>query len=120
MAYKIEDTKVFLTRGDTFQATITIYKDDTESEVYTPEEGDVIRFALKRSKMNSGNREFVDKTPLILKEIPIDTLILEIEPEDTKNLDFGTYTYDIELTTTDGIVSTFIADATLVLTPEVY
>jgi len=120
MAYKIEDTKVFLTRGDTFQAEITIYTDDSEQEIYTPEAGDVVRFALKRAKMTSGDREFADKEPLILKDIPIDTLILEIEPEDTKNLDFGTYVYDIELTTSDGTVSTFIADATLVLTPEVY
>ena len=120
MAYIIEGTKIFLTRGDTFQAEITIYQNDSETEVYTPEVGDKVRFALKRDKMTSGDREFVDKQPLILKNIPIDTMILELEPEDTKGLDFGTYAYDIELESASGLVSTFIADATLVLTREVH
>jgi uncharacterized membrane protein YkoI len=38
-------------------------------------------------------------------------MILTIEPEDTQDLDFGTYVYDIQITLADGTVDTFIADA---------
>lgn len=57
---------------------------------------------------------------MILKQIPIDSMTLRIDPEDTKNLNFGTYVYDVELTTKDGIVDTFITPSSFKITEEVY
>ena len=61
-----------------------------------------IRFALKRS--------YNDSEVLIYKEIPYDTMILRVDSEDTKELQQpGVYVYDIQITFTDGTVSTFIS-----------
>ena len=118
MASSIDETTISLTRGDSFFTTVTMYR--TDGSIYTPVEGDTIRFALKRNVMNSAKNEFLDKTPLILKDIPIDTLMLHLTPEDTKELNFGTYAYDIELTYANGDVDTFIADAKFILTRELH
>ena len=69
-------------------------------EVYKPESGDKIRFSMKRNYSSS--------KVLIHKRIPNDTLILYLEPKDTKRLAFGTYVYDIEITFANGDVDTFI------------
>lgn len=108
--YTVNGTTITLTRGDTFRAIITIY--DAQGNVYTPESEDVVRFALKRT--------VEDRTPLILKTIDNETMLLEIEPNDTKQLSFGSYIYDIEITLEDGTVDTFIANAKLNLTVEVH
>lgn len=110
MSYSVSGTTITLTRGDTFSALITIT--DTEDRPYTPVVGDSIRFAMKS--------DYDDATPLLIKEIPIDTMILTLEPGDTKNLAFGKYVYDIELTKATGEVDTFITKAVLRLTEEVH
>ena len=107
---EINGNYIRMTRGDTLRVEITMF--DSEGHTYTPNESDVIRFAMKKN--------YRDATPLILKVIPNDTLILELEPSDTKPLSFGTYVYDIEITYADGAVDTFIANANLVLAEEVH
>ena len=109
MSFKVRNNTIFLTRGDTFKAHLTInYPDGT---VYTPKEGDSIRFALKEN--------IEDEECLILREIPIDTMLLILYPEDTKELEFGSYIYDIQLTKANGDVDTFITASKLKLTAEV-
>lgn len=44
---------------------------------------------------------------------------LVLNPDDTKDLDFGTYVYDIQLQKTTGEVYTFITKSYLTLTEEV-
>lgn len=105
-----------MTRGDTFLATISITQGD---EPYTPAAGDVITFALKHVKKNAAGTEYTDGEPLITKEIPHSTMVLQLDPEDTKGLGFGTYAYDVQIKMEDGTVDTFIADARLILRPEV-
>lgn len=119
MSHSISGNKITLTRGDTLRLNVEIMKD---GEAYKPVAGDSVRFALKRKDMvrSDGYSEFADETPLILKEVPIDTMILTIEPSDTKDLGFGKYAYDIEITFADGTVDTFIANAELSLTAEVH
>ena len=111
MSYKVEGTTISLTRGDSLRLNLTIKRKKTQ-EIYTPESGDSIRFALKK--------RFDDSLPvLISKPIPIaDPLILALDPEDTKSLRFGDYVYDIELTKANGLVDTFIHDAIFKITPE--
>lgn len=106
--YSIDGTTIRLTRGDTFEAEITIMIDD---EPYTPVEGDVITFAMKK--------EYTDAEPLIEKVIPHSTMTLQLSPSDTAGLSFGHYVYDIDIVFTNGNKDTFIPEGDLVLTPGV-
>ena len=109
MSFKVRKNTIYLTRGDTFKAHLTInYPDGT---VYTPKEGDSIRFALKEN--------IEDEECLILRDIPIDTMLLILYPEDTKELEFGCYVYDVQLTKANGDVDTFITASKFKLTAEV-
>lgn len=119
MASVIKGNKIWLTRGDSFKTGVEMERGE---EPYTPEAGDVVRFALKRARMRKsegGYLEFQDYVALVLKPIPTDTMVLELVPEDTKNLSFGPYKYDIEITHADGFVDTFIENEDFTITPEV-
>lgn len=109
MSYSVKGTSITLTRGDSFAADIGIIQPD--GAPYIPSEGDQIRFAMKRNVK--------DEEVLILREIPIETMRLVLTPEDTKELEFGSYVYDIQLTKSTGEVDTFITKSTLTLTEEV-
>lgn len=105
----IENSDISLTRGDTLALKIDIL--DENGEPYIPAPSDIIRFALKR--------RYKDKECLINKVIPNSSLVLQIEPEETKPLAFNKeYVYDIQLTTAGGVVDTFISGI-LNLTEEV-
>ena len=108
--YKIEGTTITLTRGDSFYCEIKIKT--AAGTDYTPQQGDSVRFALKRF--------YTDAEPLILKTIPTDTLLLYLTPEETKALAVGEYVYDVELTKANGDVDTFIHEAKFVVAYEVH
>lgn len=114
---KIKGNTIEMTRGDTLIVTVEIM--DENGHDYTPEEGDAIRFALKHAEMTLGRKGYKDADPLITKTIPNDSLVLQLEPADTKGLDFGEYVYDIELTHASGAVDTFIANTRFIIAPEV-
>ena len=109
MSYSVSGTTITLTRGDTFKAVVSITQQD--GSPYVPTSGDKVRFAMKA--------KYEDQDPLLVKDIPIDTMRLTLNPEDTKNFDFGKYVYDIQLTKEDGTVDTFITKATIKITEEV-
>ena len=97
--FSLNGSNIKLTRGDSLYLDISLTKD---GETYIPEEGDVIRFAMKK--------DFRNPTTVLVKDIPINTLQLVILPNDTKGLMMGTdYVYDIELTTASGDVDTFLS-----------
>ena len=100
MGYLINNKtkKISLVRGDTLKVRIEILND---GEIYTPQNGDTLRFAMKK--------DYSSSRVLINKSIPTDTLILHLKPEDTKKLAFGEYVYDIEITFANGDVDTFIS-----------
>lgn len=81
MSYNITGTTITLTRGDTFEALVSATKRDGTQ--YIPVEGDVIRFAMKEN--------YDDPRPLLVKDIPINTMMLTLEPQDTADLNFGKY-----------------------------
>ena len=107
----INGTTITITRGDTLAALLEILCAD--GQPYEVRPGDVIRFALKQ--------KYADRAPLLLKEIPHDTLLLRLEAEETKLLTAGwaPYVYDIQLTMEDGTVDTFIDRAEFIVTEEV-
>ena len=85
--FSIENNDIILTRGDTLLLQIKMIK---QGHPYTPVEGDSVRFAMKSKYSDS------DEDVVLVKNIPIDTLILEIEPEDTKDLPMRSkYVYDM-------------------------
>lgn len=89
---------ITLTRGDTLILELSLTKD---GDPYTPATGSEMRFAMKE--------KYTDTEVVLEKQIPIDTLILEFVPSDTKDLPMGkSYVYDIQLTDEVGHVDTFI------------
>lgn len=107
MSYSVDGTKITMTRGDTVRIQVAI---DIDGEEYTPQEGDVVRFAAKKA--------WTDEEPCILITIPNDTLVLTIEPNDTKQLEFGAYNYDLQITFANGDVATFVTKAKLKIEEE--
>jgi hypothetical protein len=92
MSVSIRDNRITMTRGDTLRLQLILERD---GEVYEPVEGDSIRFAVKHPTLNAAKTEYVDTEPLIEKTIPNETLLLVLDPSDTKPLGFGKYDYDI-------------------------
>lgn len=106
---EIRGTTIILTRGD----SASIKLNPTEDSTYEPAEGDTIRFAM--------SKQYGATTPLVLINIPIDTMVLEFRPEHTKDLAFGSYKYDLELRSADGnLVNTFVDKAEFIVDKEVY
>lgn len=116
--HKVEGNHITMTRGDSLMIQVEILT--AEGEPYQPVEGDSVRFALKSARMSAGGRQFRQRDPVALVNIPIDSLLLVLDSTDTAGLDFGEYKYDIEITQAGGWVTTFIANADLTLTPEVH
>lgn len=108
---QIKGSTIRMTRGDTLDAELDIRLADGSS--YEMQEGDRIRFALKR--------RVTDKCVLIAKEIPAGTLRLRMESEETKLLrpDWAPYVYDVQLTTADGTVDTLVERGKFIVTDEV-
>lgn len=104
---KISNGNITLTKGDTLLVQIELGEGS-----YIPTDGDRIRFALKEN--------YDDTVPLILQPISTDSLLLRVEGEKTKILSTEkTYVYDIEITTVDGIIDTFLSGR-LKVTNEVH
>ena len=107
---EINGTTIKMTRGDTLRTQITMY--DAQDQEYVPQDGDSIRFAMKRA--------YSDEEPLLVKIIPNETQFLVLDPADTKDLEApGTFVYDIQITFADGDVDTFVSKAKLKLLEEV-
>ena len=108
---RISGSTIYLTKGDTLSTTLVLKYAD--GSLYTPVEGDTIRFACKEN--------YDDEECLIIKNIPIDTMNLVIDPSDTEDLEQPmTLVYDIELTTMAGYVMTVINKGKLYITEEVH
>ena len=105
----INGSTIKLTRGDSMKVLVTPYNQDGTE--YVAQQGDTIRFALKRN--------YSDQTPLVEKNVPTNSYLLTLVPSDTKELPFGSYVYDVELTKSNGDVDTYIAEATFIIAREV-
>lgn len=98
---------IHLTRGDSAVLLLKIRKDDdTEYELQA---GDSVLFTVKNS---------VYDTAVIMQK-KLTGGAIKLTPDDTKNLQYGTYYYDVELTQSDGFVATVIGPQKLIIEPEV-
>lgn len=107
-----KDYNITMTRGDTFIRTLKLTKN---GEDYTPNEYDVIRFAMSNVYKGKTGYEL-----LIEKIIDNNTLEWIIDASDTADLPYGKYYYDLQITYGQtGYVETFADKKTLRLTEEV-
>lgn len=97
-----------ITRGDSL--TINVILTDDEGYEYVPVEGDEVWFTVKKSAA-------ADEV-LIHKAIDINDLVLDLVEEDTKDLAFGNYRYEIECITVQGDHYTVIKNAPFIITEE--
>lgn len=106
---KVEDNKIYITRGDT--ARFKIELTDEDGELYVPKENDHIYFRLK---------QYTDKPGILLeKEIDITTLSLSIEEADTINFSAGSYYYEVEVVSDDNYHFTAITKTLFKITTEI-
>ena len=76
--------------------------------------GDII-YMTARTNVNSVTKELEKK----ITEFVNGEAVIGITPEDTKNMRFMTYVYDIQLTRADGSVTTIIKEHELKIEGEV-
>lgn len=107
--------QISMPRGDSDSYEVGIV---VNGEEYTPTTGDKVRFAMRRPDMDANKTRYL-YPPLIVKEIPTDTMLLTFLPEDTKPLPFGRYVYDMEITFADGDVRTFVKESPFIIEREV-
>lgn len=105
--YSVSGNKIIMSRGDTIKVLVTIK--NRNGEPYEPRSGENIRFFCKKY--------LTDTNMIIEKDIPIDTRILTLNPEDTEKLIPGYYYFDIRLFHQNGDIDTFIDNAKLQIMP---
>lgn len=104
--FRIDDSNVItLTRGDTCAFDVEIKTDS--GEIYIPQEGDVVTFTVKKDT----------KTADVIIQKTGSTIVLN--PADTRSLKYGSYLYDVTLTTVSEAVYTIITPTEFILAEEV-
>lgn len=102
------DANIKITRGDTGVIAINLKnKDGTE---YVMQTGDVLVITVKRSTYVSD---------VLFQKAFDSSMQAKIEPADTAGLSYGTYWYDVQLTTAGGDVFTVVVPHKLEVMPEV-
>lgn len=116
MGFSVIRNRLFLTRGDSAEITLTI-RDRVTGKPFVPGADDRLTFTVKRA--------VTDKEVLIIKTLDngiirqeSDCLLLLL-PEDTAVLPFGTYRYDVELVLVSGYTDTVIPPSPFIVTGEV-
>lgn len=117
---KVKGKTITMTRGDS--AHIEIQMEYEGGMLYEALRGDVIRFTVKKN--------YGDTAPLIVIDIEpyvpdgeemelVESVELHILPSHTRDLEYGSYRFDIQLLRVNGDIDTFIDKGTLILTEEV-
>jgi hypothetical protein len=108
----VNGTNLEMIRGDTEVLTVSCV--NSEGEPINFETGDKVYFTVKES---------VTSTLIIFQKIITEFVegkaIITILPEDTKNLKFKPYVYDVQLTQADGTVTTIVPPSSFVVGSEV-
>ncbi len=102
---KIDRQTITLTRGDSARISLGITRDGSDYDYST----DAVVFSVKRS---TDDAEYVFQ-----KEVTDGEIV--IGPSDTEGLPYGSYVYDVQLTTAGGDVCTVIPPNTFQVAPEV-
>lgn len=105
----IDDKTIKLTRGDTARLTVPIINLANNGE-YTMESGDILYFTVKKTAKDSD---------FLFQKSVTGSNSIHIRPEDTADLSFGKYKYDVQLTTATGDVYTVIEPSTFEVMEEI-
>ncbi|MBR0204090.1 MAG: hypothetical protein IJQ56_06980 [Synergistaceae bacterium] len=105
----VTGNRIYLTKRDSAYFKIDL-KDNSGAE-YIPYAGDKIYFKIRKNIFSDA--------VVFVKEIPKDTLILELTPEDTANLEITSYRYEIEIVSILGQNFTVINDGVIYIGPDV-
>lgn len=98
---KVNGTDLAMIRGDSESITLSL-KDGEAVTSFVP--GDTVYFTVKRS--STVDEKALQKTITEFNEDG--NCIIEIAPNDTKDLEFRSYVYDIQLNRFDGTVTTIV------------
>lgn len=91
--FRVSYNNIFITRGDTGVVEFSI-------SGYELKANDTVVLTVKNN-INASET-------LVEKQLDKNTMQFVINPNDTKNLAYGTYTYDVQITTAQGEVYTVI------------
>jgi len=108
----VNGNNISMTRGDS--ETITISCTNTDSQAIPFVEGDTVYLTMKKSV---GNMEKILQK--IITVFINGRAIIELNPEDTKNLEVRSYVYDIQLTRASGSVTTLVKPSKFIIEGEV-
>lgn len=103
----ITNDEVILTRGDS--ADIIVNITDANGDIYTPDVTDVIKFTLKKN---------CETSDIIIQKTLVNSVI-SLLPADTKDLPYGTYYFDVQLSTAAGDVYTVVSPHRFIIDKEV-
>ena len=108
----IYGTNLSMTRGDSQSIIVSVIdKDGNKVPLIT---GDVIYLTVKR-RVNT-EEKVLQK---VITQFEDGNATIEITPDDTKDIPFKTYVYDIQLNRVDGTVSTIIPPSKFTIGGEV-
>lgn len=105
---KIEEGKIYLTKGDTAYLQIAITLDD--GTTYSTHEGDTLTLSVKKDLKDAA---------YALQKVVAANEVITILPTDTEELEYGKYVYDVQLNTSLDEVFTIIAPSGFYLKEEV-
>ena len=104
--FSINGNTIKITRGDTGVFTLTVKNGNADYDY----SNDTVLFSVKQ---NTRTNEY-----LIQKTVRYGENVV-ILPADTQNLGYGTYVFDVQLTTDGGIVDTIITPSPFIVSEEV-
>lgn len=105
----VKGTDISIIRGDSATINLTI-KDKVANQEYILNQDDKVRFSVKK--------DISDDEIVIQKEFSNNQIFLT--HDDTKDLSFGEYVYDIELEFQDGQRDTIIPPSKFIILAEVH
>lgn len=103
----VNGSRVMLTRGDT--ATLLVSLQNCDGTQYEMQDGDVLDLAIKK--------RICDSETLVSKQSTDG--VFDFAPSDTKELPFGDYKYEVQLTTAGCDVYTVIPVSTFRIMEEI-
>ena len=109
---RINGSDLTMIRGDSESIALSLKRDDV---IIPFNQGDTVYFTVKRSH----STEDITLQKIITEFNEDGNCIIEIEPEDTKELEIRSYVYDIQLTDSNGRVTTIIPCSKFVIAEEV-
>jgi len=109
---KVDGNNITMTRGDS--ETISIFCRNEDLTLVPLVTGDIIYFTVKANMY----KEIITLQKIITIFTDGKAIVI-IAPLDTKELEFRSYVYDVQLTKADGTVSTIIPPSTFTIGGEV-